>query len=317
MARKKKEELEVVSTKSNILLEEKFDKEKLTKEIKDYVDEQVKNTFFEELEKTNKKLIREKNKKIIWRNIVIILLLLIIGFLLFIMHRYNYFDKFFNKTTPIEEKQNKEENKEDKKDDKENKKDENKEEKKEEKPKEPTLDELKKEYSNLLDNYYVTDSSIYLSDYYDGKLTNDMMKYMTINSFNFETFDKEEDYNIIKEATFQTMFEKLFNEKYISGTFNYDENKLRYVKPMESYMSESVLIREENNIVREIKDIKVVNDKIQIMTVEGVVKDNKLYNVITNDEVSGFNNDSLIKYQDKLNTLIYTFKDNKLISLSK
>lgn len=309
MARKKKNELEVVSTKDNILLDKGIDTESIKSELKEYVDEQINKTFIDELDKANRKLIREKNRKIIWKNIFIIILLLIIGFLLFVMYHYDFFDKFLNKEPNTEEKEKKEENIE---------KEDKPEEKKEEKEKkEPTLDELKKKYSSLLDNYYVTDSSIYLSDYYDGKLTIDMMKYMTINSFNFSSLEKEEDYNIIKESTFQTMFEKLFDEDYVSGTFNYDENKLRYVKPMESYMSENVLVREDNNIEREIKDIKVVNDKVQIMTVEGVVKDNKLYNILTNDEVIEYNGSSLIKYEKELNTLIYTFKDNKLIGLSK
>ena len=304
MARKKKTELEVVSTKDNILLEEKIDTESIKRELKEYVDEQVNKTFFDELEKSNKKLIREKSRKIFWKNIFILLLLLVIGGLLFLMYRNGDFDRFFNKNNNIEEKE--------KVDDKNEKPEEKKEEKKE-----PTLAELKKEYAGLLEDYYVTDSSIYLSDFYDGKLTLDMMKYMTINMFNFSTFEKEEDYNIIKESTFQIMFEKLFDEEYVSGTFNYDENKLRYVKQMESYMSESLLIREDNNIEREIKDIKVVDNNVMIMTVEGVVKDHKLYNIITNEEVIDYKEDSLLKYEDKLNTLIYTFKDSKLINLSK
>lgn len=307
MARKKKNELQVVNAEEdNILLEEKFDKEAIRNELKAYVDETVNKVFFEELEKTNKKLIREKNRRIIWKNIVIILLLLVIGFLVYCLYTNNYFDKFFNKDNDVVEKDKADNNKDKEKEEKE----------KEKEKKEPTLDELKKEYESLLDNYYVTDSSIYLSDFYDGKLTADMMRYMTINSFNFNTFDKEEDYNIIKEATFKTMFEKLFDTDYISATFNYDENKIRYVKPMESYMSESVLVREDNNIKREIKDIKVDGSEVIITTIEGVVIDNKLRNVISNEEIE-YNNDSLIKYEDKLNKVIYTFKNNKLISLGK
>ncbi len=140
---------------------------------------------------------------------------------------------------------------------------------------------------------------------------------MTINSFNFNTLDKEEDYNIIKESTFKMMYEKLFLEEYEAGTFNYDDNKLRYVKQMESYMSESILIRDDNNIVREIKDIKIDDGRVNITTIEGVIKDNKLYNVITNEEINDYKGDSLLNYESKLNKLIYRFKDGKLLSLSK
>ena len=312
MARKKKEKEEVlqIETKSdNILLQSKVDVESIKTELKEYIDKTVNKTFLEELENTNKKLIREKSRRIFWKNIFIIILLLLVGFLTYLLYSNNYFDKYFNKETPTEEK-----------------------EKKEEAtptptptpnptptptPKAPTIEELKKEYGPLLESYYVTDSSIYLSDYYDGKLTNDMKKYITLNAFDFSTFEKEEDYNIIKESTFKIMYEKLFNDDYESATFSYDDNKVRFVKAMDSYLTTSLLVREENNIKREIKDIKVDGEEAIVTTVEGVVKDNKLYNVISNNEITEYKGDSLLKYEDKLNILNYTFKNNKLINLSK
>ena len=312
MAKKKKEELlkiESVKEDDNILLPSKVDVESIRNELKNYVDEKVNKTFFDELDKTNKKLIREKSRRLFWKNIIIIILLLIIGFLVYLLYSNNYFDKYFNKDTKIEEK----------------------EEKNEVTPTPevtptstptptpvptPTMEELKKEYEDLLDNYYVTDNSIYLTDYYDGKLTSDMKKYMTLNTFDFTTFEKEDDYNIIKESTFEIMYEKLFDDEYSSGSFSYDDNKIRYVKAMESYMTTSLLVREESNIIREIKDIKVDGKEIVITTVEGLVKDKKLYNIISNDEIEGYEDESLLKYADKLNKLTYTFKDNKLISIS-
>lgn len=308
MVKKKKEETKAIETKKkakNILLEEVVDVETIRKELKDYVDERVNQTFIDELDKSNKKLIREKNKKILWKNVVIVLLLLIIGFLVYLLYTNNYFDKVFNKENPIEEKENKE-NKE-----KETPKD------KKEEVKEPSQEELKKTYAKLLDNYYVTDNSTYLVDFYDGKLTSDMMKYMTLNTFDFSTFTREEDYNIIKESTFKTMYEKLFNDDYMSSSFDYDDNKVRYVKQMDAYMTSTILVREESNIKREIKNIKVDAGEVIITTIEGIVKDGKLYNVITEKEIEEFKNDSLIKYEKDLNKLVYTFKDNKLISLSK
>lgn len=310
MVKKKKEETKAIDTKKktkNILLEEVVDVENIRKELKEYVDEKVNQTFIEELDKSNRKLIREKNKKIVWKNILIVLLLLIIGFLIYLLYSNNYFDKIFNNNSnQIEEKE--------KKDNKEEEKDKND---KKEEVKEPTQEELKKQYASLLDNYYVTDNSIYLVNFYDGNLTNDMMKYMTLNTFDFSTFTREEDYNIIKESTFKTMYERLFNADYNSSSFDYEDNKIRYVKPMESYMTSSILVREDSNIKREIKNIKLDGNEIIITTIEGVVKDNKLYNVITNKEIENYENDSLIKYEKDLNKLIYKFKDNKLISLSK
>ena len=143
------------------------------------------------------------------------------------------------------------------------------------------------------------------------------MKYMTLNSFDFSSFEKEEDYNIIKESTFKIMYNKLFDDEYEPATFSYDDNKVRYVKQMESYMTESVLVRENNNIVREIKDIKVDGKKVMITTIEGVVKDNKLFNITTGKEVEDYKDDSLLKYSDKLNEVVYNFKNDKLVSLGK
>ena len=315
MAKKKKEatlQIENVKEKedSNILLPNKVDIDLFRDELKSYVDEKVNQTFFDELEKTNKKLIREKSRRLFWKNIIIVLLLLIIGFLVYLLYSNNYFDKYFNKETPQEEKETSSEIS----------------------PTTspsptptptvtptptPTLDDLKKEYASLLDDYYVTANSIYLVDFYDGKLSNDMRKYITLNKFDFTTFEKEEDYNIIKESTFKLMYEKLFGDDYSSGTFLYDSNKIRYVKAMESYMTTSLLVREENTIKREIKDIKVDGKEITITTIEGLVKDNILYNIISNEEIDDYDDNSLIKYEDKLNKLVYTFKNNQLISLSK
>lgn len=310
MVKKKKEETKAIDTKKktkNILLEEVVDVENIRKELKEYVDEKVNQTFIEELDKSNRKLIREKNKKIVWKNILIVLLLLIIGFLIYLLYSNNYFDKIFNNNSnQIEEKE--------KKDNKEEEKDKND---KKEEVKEPTQEELKKQYASLLDNYYVTDNSIYLVNFYDGNLTNDMMKYMTLNTFDFSTFTREEDYNIIKESTFKIMYERLFNADYNSSSFDYEDNKIRYVKAMEAYMTSSILVREDSNIKREIKNITLDGNEIIITTIEGVIKDSKLYNVITNKEIENYQDDSLLKYEKELNKLIYKFKDNKLISLSK
>lgn len=316
MGRKKKNELVQIETKNieeedNILLQSKVDVDSIKKELQGYVDERVNKIFLEELEKTNKKLIREKSRRIFWKNVVIIILLLLVGFLIYLLYSNNYFDKYFNKTTQEETSKKEEEKKDDvtpsptpsvtptat--------------------PKKPTKEELIKEYGSLLDNYYVTDNSTYLVSFYDGKLTDDMKKYITLNSFDFSTIEKEEDYNIIKESTFKTMYEKLFTDEYVSGTFEYNDIKIRYVKAMESYMSSCVLTRENSNIKREIKDIIVDDNEIVITTIEGLIKDNKLYNIISNEEISDYKEESLIKYEDKLNKLVYTFKDNKLVSLSK
>lgn len=318
MAKKKKEETLQLTTKENVLLEKNIDIERIKEELEHYVDEKINKIFIEELDKSNRRLVREKSRKIIWKNIVILILLALSGFLLYLLFSNNYFDKYFNKNKEdVVEKDKQDDNKKES-------------DKKIEPtatpeptptptatPKVPTLDELKKEYGSLIDNYYVTESSSYLVDFYSGNLTDNIKRYITLNSIDFDSIKKEEDYQIISDDTFKTIYEKLFDEEYEAATFDYDDNKIRYVGKMESYMTSEFLEKHDTNIKREITDIKVDGEIVIITTVEGLIKDNKLYEIINNSEVIDYKEDSLVNYQDKLNKVVYTFKDNKLIKLGK
>ena len=75
--------------------------------------------------------------------------------------------------------------------------------------------------------------------------------------------------------------------------------------------------RQIRRIKREIIDVKIEQNKVLITTIEGLVKDDKLYNVVDNKEVSDYKKDSITNYQDKLNKLTYTFLDEKLVSINK
>lgn len=303
MAKKAKE---VTLTKSdNILLGNNTDLGKIKEDLEKYVDEKVNKVFIDELDKANRKLLREKSKKIFIKNIAIIILLLIIGFLTYLLYTNNYFDKFINKNnSEIKE------NTDIKKDEKEEKK-EVKDEKK------PTLDELKKEYNYLLDSYIITDKCSYLEDLYKGKLTDNLKKYFTLNSFDFDSLRKEEDYHIISNDTFKTAYEKLFDDDYRTGSFDYNGNSIRYVNMISSYMTTSFLEKEESLIKREVLDIKLEENKIIITTVEGLIKNNKLYNIVNMKEIEDYKEEDLLKYADDLNRVMYIFKNNKLVGFGK
>ena len=307
MAKKKKQE-EVVKTTDNILLEN-YEVKTIKNDLEKYIDERVNKVFIDELDKSNRRLIREKNRKIFVKNIVILILFLIIGFLLYLLYTNKYFDKYLSKDSNISEKEEK----------KENKNEENKDSdiKKETKLKEPTLEELKDKYASLLNNYSINEKCLYLKDFYDADLTRDLKNYLVFNSIDFTTLEKEEDYEIITDINFEKAYKKLFYDDYVSGSFDYNGNKIRYVNLMKSYMITNSLIKEDSNIRREIVDIKVSNNDISITTIEGIVKDNKLYNVVTNDYINEYKNDSLLKYKELLNQVVYNFKDNALISLEK
>ena len=294
MVKKKEIEKEVKKTKK-----ENIDLESLKEELTAYIDKSIKKEFIVELEKSYKRTIREKNKKIIIKNMFITGLLFIIVCLVFIMNKNNYFDEFFiedNNPKQVKVTKNKEEKANN------------------EEEKEPTLDELKEEYSYLLDNIYINENSSYVSDYYNGNLTSELKNYLTLNFLDIDSIPQEDNYQIIDKESFVNEFEKHFNDKYQNKTFNYNGNLIRYINKLDSYLSDDIINKNTTSIIREITDIKVSDNKISITTTEALSYDNKLYNIITNEEVTDDIND-LLSYTDKLNTITYTFEDNKLISI--
>ena len=288
--------------------EETIDIDSLKEELNKYIDESIKRNFNYELEKSYKRTIRDKNLKILIKNIVITVLLLIIVYLVYILNANNYFDKFFveenakNNTEVIPKKDNNTPKVEDEK----------------EEPKEPTLDDLKKEYAHLLDNIYINENSKYLKDYYDGNLTNELKEYLSTNLIDIDSLTVEDNYNVIESDTLKQCFDKKFIGEFTNKTFDYNDNIFRYISKIDSYITDKIINKNDTNIVKVITDIKIDNSNILITTTEGLVKDNKIYNIISNDEVSDYSPDLMIENTDKLNKLTYIFnKDNKLEKIEK
>ena len=276
--------------------EEPIDVKKLEKNLKKYVDDAISD----EMDKTSRKFLREKNRKIFYKNIVILILIAIIGLLVYLLYKEDYFDKYFcDKCEEIVVVENNEtvvnEN---------------------ETVKEPTLDELIDKYSYLLDNININEESIYLKDYYDGKLTSELKNYLSLNNMNFKNFEIEEDYNLINESDIKTSYNKIFNSEYENTSFDYNGQKIRYFSKLASYVTDSILNKNESNIKREIINIDVKDNKVIIYTIEGLVKDNKLYS-ISNVEIGDYKKNSLNYYKDKLNTLEYIFIDGLLDQIKR
>lgn len=288
----------VVKEKAEVNLDE------IKKELYEYTDETVRKYYLQEIEKVNKIIIREKNKKILFRNFIITLLLLIIVFLLYLLNSVNYFAKFSD-SNPKEDEV-KEVIKE---------KEIIKEVPKEEEKKEPTLSELKETYSYLLNNIIINEESSYLKDYYSGNLTNELKNYLALNIVDLKKVDDMDDYNMFSDALIKASYEELFSDNYKSISFNYNGNQIRYISKLNSYISNDIIKKIDSNIKREITAIKVDNNKVTITTVEGLIKEDKLYNVLDNKEISDYKKDSLVNYQDKLNKLTYTYEFDKLISI--
>lgn len=268
----------------------------LKKEINEYIDQEIKKGFISEIDKSNKRLIKEKNRKILTRDIIIVLLVAFSGYLLFILYDNNYFDKYLRKSSnsniTIETKEKKEEKNE------------------------PTLDELKEKYGYLLDNVYINQDSDYINEYYDGNLTDELKNYLSLNQVNFDRLTTEDDYNMLDNRVLEDSYKNIFNTSYSAKTFKYNGNSVRFISKLDSYITSSILNKNDNNIKREIINIEIKNDNVEITTIEGIVNDNKVINPVSKEEVGEGSN--LLDYQDKLAKLTYTFnKDKKLINLNK
>ncbi len=277
----------------------------LKDELKDYVSLEIKKGFTEEVEKANKRLIKEKNKAILFRDILIILLIAGVGFLIYLLYQEGFFAKILsnkninNNQEVVNEEKNLEEY-----------------EHKEEEVKKPTQEDLKKEYAYLLDNYIMLEDSLYLDDFYNGKLTPEIRSYLTLRMMKKDTFSIEEDYQIIEEEDFKKNYLTLFNGDFSPISFDYNGNKIRYISKMNAYMTSAILKDEETSIVREILEIEESNGKIAITTVEGIIRDNYIFNVVTRNFVANNNND-LKNFVDKLNKVTYVFENNQLVDLVK
>lgn len=295
MARAKKNEIVVKEEKENI------DLTSIKEELTSYVDKEIKKNFDDEVKKVYNKLLRDKGRKVFVRNIIILVLLCIIGFLVYLLYDVGYFDKYFNK--PVD---NTPTNNEVVNDEPNNVVEE---------PIGPTLEDLKKEFGYLLNNVIIDDESVYVGDYYRGNLNNELKNYLVTNLLDYSNLPVDDECNIIDGELFKEYYSKLFEGEYSKNSFDFNGDRVRYINKLESFITSSVLVKRETKIKREIIDIQVSENSIMITTVEGIVSDNKLYNVVSKNEVKKYKNDSLVNYKDDLTTITYTFKENLLDSI--
>lgn len=283
------------TTKTTKTKEEKIDLTGVKDELKGYVDISIKKAIKEELDKSNKRLIREKNKRILTRNIIILILLIIIALLLVLMYKNRFFNKYLGcETNSITTKETKTVTAEEV----------------------PTVtkDDLIKEFAYLLENVKIHEDSEYIEEFYSGKLSNEIKNYLAFNNLDIASLGTEDDYNIFDSSLLRVEYDKLFNSHYEGLSFNYLNDKVRYIDKMDSYITNKVLDSVKSNIQREIIDISVDDDTTVFTCVEGVLKDNHLYNVLTKKEVK-YNKGSISDYEEYLTKVVYTFVNGRLESI--
>ena len=292
--------------KNEIILKEEnvnnVDLSSIKEELTTYIDKEIKANFNDEVKKVYNKLLRDKSRKVFIRDIIILILLAIIGLLLYTLYDFGYFDKYFNNNNNETVVVNNNIDKEN--------------EIIIDEPKGPTLEELKNEYSYLLLNVKINEKSNYAKDFYSGNLTDEVKNYIALYNINFSELVVDEDCNIIEDGIFKTAYNKVFNGEYTKVSFDFNGNKVKYINKLESFITTSVLENTASNIQREIIDIKVDNDNVSITTVEGIVDNGKLYNIVTGSEVKKFKNDSILNYQDNLTKITYTFVNGLLEKIS-
>ena len=297
MAKKKENKEEI---KGN--LHSEIDIDVVKKEIVEYAIKEVDDKIEELVKKTDKRIIGYKNKSIFKRNILIILLLVVSLFQTYLLYDEGYFDKYFNHNT-VSKENNLTNNTITEnsviEDEKEN-----------------NFETLKKEYSYLLDNYLISEDNNYLTDFYSGKLTNKLKLSFSLINLSSQKIEQDEDMYIVKEEDLKEVYSALFGiDKYKATAFSLNNIDIKYLKTGNMYII-SKRINNKSNIQREIIDIALKDDILKITTIEGIIKNDILYNVVTKEEINK-TNISLKDDSKKLTKVIYTFeKDNNSYILS-
>lgn len=267
-------------------------KDEVVNYAKERIDVEVQNSF----KKIEKRVIKTKNGKIIRRDLFIILLLCLSGFLAYKLYKTGYFNEYFYLKEDVEEKEKiKDETPSEKND-------------KEEVPTEQEKD--LSFHSIALDNYYIDTSSNYLKDYYEGNLTYELLLSMTLNKLDKSLIIEDEDSYIISSDNLNELFYDLYEGiEYQNKSFSYNGNKLKYLSSQNIYIAEKeISINDKSDIVRYIDSIEELDDKVIIKTTEAICKNGKIINILTNKNIGDYKDiDSLKKYNDKLNKLEYTF----------
>lgn len=269
---------------------DKKDLKELRIEILDYAKERIDIEVENSLKKVEKKIVKRKNIKIIKRDIMIVLLLVLCSFLTYELYDMGFFNKYLVKETA-----NKTESEE-----------------KQDKQDEVIIKEdLKEKHKHALDNISIKSNSKYINDYYNGNLTNELKLELTLNLIPLDKIENDEENYLIDNSTMEEYFNKLFNSSYKASSFSYGSNKVKYLKKQEVYLASDEITKNESKIKKIITDVQENDDEIIISTIEYIVDNNKVINILTQEEILD-NENEVLKNKDKLTKLDYylTIRDN-------
>lgn len=275
----------------NTIMNEK-DLKEIKIELLDYAKNRIDIEIENALKKVEKKIVKRKNIKIIKRDITIALLLALGCFLSYELYNTGYFNKYLVKDTVSKEVESDIETTS-------------------KEQEEIIKEDLIEKHKNALDNISIKHNSKYLSDFYSGNLTSELKLEITLNTIPTEEIEIDEDTFIINNATMEEYYKQLFDSSYKASSFNYGSNKIKYLKNQEVYLTSSDIAKSTSKIKRIITDVNEVDNEIIVSTIEYIVDNDKVINILSKEEVTE-NVDDVLKIKDKLNKLEYhlTIKDN-------
>ena len=268
----------------------------LDKRLEKVVNDSIRKNIIDEVEKTNKKILRMKNRQILVKNIFLLLFFFVILFLLYLLYSNQIFDLSFqtvkNKTVEKDIL-------------------------KKEEVSPPTFDELKEKYASYIDPYVLSHRSIYVENFYEGNITSELMNYFSLMQIDFSKLEVEDDYHVIDASSMKDICSSLFEGDCQNRSFDFNDNKVRYFEKLKSYITNSLLEREETMIQREIVDIQEEKKIVRITTLEGIIDGEQIYSVYPYEYVGEYYGEGFTSYSDSLNKVVYTFKNKKLVSIEK
>lgn len=271
-------------------------KEDITNEIATKIDEQIELKVTKRLKEEEKKMNRGKTAKIIWRDIIIVILLAVIGYFGYCLYDVDY----FNIRTKVEDIPK----------DKEPKSDNNNEPKEPNNNPEPVEDNKPdsdyyiKNYSNLIDNLLINDESVFeLFNKSTNKnnISNDLILKIAYKNLDKLYITSENNMITFHEDSLLESAKKIFGDNInLKNTmFSYNNTKFMYYN--ETYLG----LKESDvtvDLLYKITDAKEENNTLTFSIIAAKLNtENSLLDKDNNIILESYNNEDLLEYKDKLN----------------
>lgn len=287
---KKVKEIKEISNDGTLNIDISDIKSDLTDYMMDKIDKEVSLA----IDRSNKKLVRYKNSIIFRKNIIIVILLIMCVFLGYNLYKISDISVNISTNNGVSKNTNSNVKKvNDKKEDKDD------------------LEEKVKKYDYLIDDIFINDESPYIDDFYKGNLSDDVKLYLTLNRIDNNKITSEDGSVYIDEEDMKDSYESFLGGEFSPKSFEYNDLKFHYLSSKSLFIGDGEVKKQKGNIVKEIIDVND-DELLKITTIEGIAKDNKLYNVLNKKQVGDYkDNKDLKKYENDLIKVIYYFDKNE------